>query len=140
MSRRVWASAIAGPLLPLVEYAHATGADLDADLGDPDIPVTVEVAQLLSLAASRVDMVWPSTDATLLPFVQREGRTAPGPQLWTLAAVEGGRLGLVVQRGVIETSGEQLTHVQTPEPDRYAAYYYLPNLYYLGSERGHRRW
>lgn len=133
MRGHVWTGLIAREMLPLIEYRHGFGRDVDVDLNDPEIPHTVRVAQMLSSAMSAHGVTLPSEDSQLLVVLERSAVKVVRPELWTVARIDGERVGIVAPGGVIESVGEHLTLVTSPEAGRYSAFYRVPGVWYLGT-------
>lgn len=126
----MWTGVVARLLLPLVEWHYQYGRDLDLEFNDEDLPRSVSVAQILAGV-----LVVPDQDRHLLAVCRRDGLQAPAGVPWTLAVLAEDRLGVVAQAGVIESSGEHLGLVGSPEDGRYTGFFYLPGVAYPGGPR-----
>lgn len=133
MGRAVWSGYVARALLPLVEFHYAFGRDLDREWNDPEGSRSVSVAQVLSGVLDT-----PADDGRLIEVCRRDGLEAPVGTLWALAVLvlPGGRTlaraGVWTRHGVIESAGEHLGRIDSPETSRYAAWFYLPGVAYPG--------
>lgn len=130
---RIWTGTIARTLLPFVEFHYTFGRDLDRDWNDPDEGHTVSIAQVLTGVLGA-----PGGDAQLVEVCRRDGLQAPEATLWSLAVLGSvdartpARAGVVTPAGVIESAGEHLGLVETPEAGRYREWFYLPGVAYPG--------
>ncbi|GAA1812328.1 hypothetical protein [Nesterenkonia flava] len=127
---RAWAGVLGREVLPLVAYRYGRGFDLDADFWRPGNVHTVEVAQVLE----RVPYVRvPDTDARLLEFLRRGGHAGSRRCWWMVARVrDEDRVALLTPAGAVESIGEHLALVESPEEDRYTEVFCLPGLWYMG--------
>lgn len=125
--RRLWTGAVARAVLPLVEFHYVFGRDLDRDWNDPEEGHTVSVAQVLTGVLGT-----PGGDAQLVEVCRRDGLQAPEGTLWSLAVLAPDRAGVVTPAGVIESAGEHLGLIESPETGRYSEWFYLPGVAYPG--------
>lgn len=131
MRGMIWTGEVARLLLPLVEWHYQYGRDLDVEFNDEDLPRTVSLAQILAGV-----LPVPDQDRHLLAVCRREGLAAAAGVPWSLAVLAEDRLGVVAQAGVIESSGEHLGLVESPESGRYTGFFYLPGVAYVGGGPG----
>lgn len=112
-------------LLALAQGWYVKGTDLDQDL----TRVTVELGRLIG-----PDLGYTPTDASLAWWARRTGTPAPVLTRGAIHLNRDGRtgIGLGPGRGVLETRGDRLVRVRTPEPGRYLAAYRLPTIEYGG--------
>lgn len=126
-ARGLWAGVVARAVLPLVEFHYVFGRDLDRDWNDPEEGHTVSVAQVLSGVLGT-----PGVDAQLVEVCRRDGLHAPEGTFWSLAVLDPARVGVVTAAGVVESAGEHLGLVASPESGRYSGFFYLPGVAYPG--------
>ncbi|GAB3191732.1 hypothetical protein [Nesterenkonia suensis] len=136
MPARVWTGVLASEVWPLVEYRYTVGRDLDSDWADPEIPRTVSIAQVVSAAVAPHGVALPDDDARMLAVLRRDMVMVESPLWWMLALhSDGVRLGVVTPRGVVESAGEQLGLILSPESGRYRGYFPVPGVRYQGVGR-----
>ena len=130
----VWAGLIVTRVLRLADSLMPTGAETDALLADGDGP-RLELAEPLALAAAAQGIEIPRNDEHLRLFLAVRG-TATAVDLEArglVVATADGRLGLTVGRGrVVESYGDGLTVVITPEPGRYSEAFRVPGIASIG--------
>ncbi|MDZ5076729.1 hypothetical protein [Nesterenkonia sp. HG001] len=133
MPAGVWTGVLAAAVWPLVEYRYTVGRDLDSDWADPEIPRTVSVGQVVSAAVAPHGVALPEDDPRLLAVLRRDMVMVESSLWWMLAVhADDGRLGVVTPRGVVESAGEQLGLILSPEPGRYRGYFPVPGVRYQG--------
>lgn len=112
-------------LLDLVQLHYYYGYELDQNL----TRVTVEIGRILG-----TDLGCEPSDQSLGWFVQQFGVSAPLGSRASFHVLHDGRVGcgLGPGRGVIETAGDQLAIVTSPEPGRYIGAWRLPNVEHGG--------
>lgn len=127
----VWPGVVSGAVIPLVEYVYERGSDLDREMGDDAIMPTVSVAQILRSALGFTTTYIPDNDSQLVELL-RLRYTPIQRTLWCIAVIDDSRVGVVTPHGMIESVGEWLALITSPEPGRYQQYYPVPGVRYIG--------
>ncbi|WP_427017878.1 hypothetical protein ACQCSX_04485 [Pseudarthrobacter sp. P1] len=130
-----WADGILARVLPLAVSVYETGRQRDMDPAAGQRPV-LHVAEAVGIACAAHGIYLPLTDTALAAVAARDGAPAAAP--WGRGAIvvlADGRVGLTAGRGaVIESAGESLAIIRTPEPGRYVAAWQIPGAQYWKAE------
>ncbi len=126
----VWAGLIVARVLHLAESLVPSGADADALLAATPGP-RLELAEPLAQAAAVQGLTAPDTDAKLRAHLIARGAAVPvrTDLRGLVVGLADGRLGLTIGRGrVIESYGDGLTVVVSPETGRYVEAFTVPGV------------
>lgn len=128
-----WCPPIVAELLHLVEYRYRTGAELDSELDtDEDEGLPLELSSPLSHAAEDMGITLPEGNRQLLAVLGRDAAPAPvRPRFGVVLETATGALAIGAGRGmVIESAGESLALIESPEANRYARAWFIPGVFY----------
>lgn len=126
----VWAGLIVSRVLHLAGSLVPAGADADALLAATAGP-RLNLAEPLAQAAAVQGLTVPSTDDHLRVFLAARNTGVPVRTdiRGLVVGLADGRLGLTIGRGrVIESHGDGLTVVISPEPGRYVEAFTVPGV------------
>lgn len=128
-----WAPPLVGDLIDLAEHRYTTGRDLEDDLdADEEESMDLEVAEALSATAEESGILLPAEDQYLAAVLARDAKPAPAtPRMGVVLQSGSGRMAVGIGHGMtVESSGESLAIIETPEPDRYVRAWFIPGLFY----------
>ncbi|MFT4471695.1 hypothetical protein ACMX2H_17480 [Arthrobacter sulfonylureivorans] len=128
----VWSENVLSRLLGLVVLHYTLGAELDGDRSVWDGP-QLELAEALANAAAPQGLSFPDTDRALGALLARDATAASIDVRGAVGQLPDGRLAVAAGWGrTVESAGEGLALIETPNPARYTRFWLLPGATYLG--------